>query len=163
MNPAPPVTITVSPMASFSLSRNQVRDRCASSPHRIQLLFGPHGLGTLEHRGLDPVVESFPRHEARETISPRVPMAPDLLPVDVDVSDLPAPELAAELVGRSAFGEEFDRLGIEHGVIEDRVIDVEHGRLAHQEDLRLGGQLSVDCRQGGIEPAWEIVAEYRQA
>ena len=81
----------------------------------------------------------------------------DLFPVDVDVSDLPAPELAAELVGRSALGEELDRLGIEHGVVEDRVIDVEDGRLADQEDLRLGGQLAVDRGQRGIEPAWEIV------
>ena len=42
------------------------------------------------------------------------------------------------------------------------MVEVEDGRLADQEDLRLGGQLAVDRGQRGIEPAGEVVAEERQ-
>src|SRR5208282_5821297 len=71
-------------------------------------------------------------------------------------------ESLMERLGTLARGQGLDGLGIEHGVVEDLMADVEHRRLADEQNSRVRGKNSVDGGQGGIEPAGYIPAEEGQ-
>src|SRR5271157_2493705 len=101
-------------------------------------------------------------HEVGETVARRSAMPVDLFPVDVNVCDTPILESLMERLGTLARGQGLDGLGIEHGVVEDLMADVEHRRLADEQNSRVRGKNSVDGGQGGIEPAGYIPAEEGQ-
>src|SRR5271165_2473755 len=81
-------------------------------------------------------------------------MPVDLFPVNVNVRDSPILQGLMELLGTLARGQELDGLGIEHGVVEDLMADVQNSRVR--------GKNPVDGGQGGIEPAGYIPPEEGQ-
>ena len=75
-------------------------------------------------------------------------MPVDLFPVDVNMRDAPLLEGLMELLGTLARGQELDGLGIENGVVEDLMADVEHRGLADEKDLRAQAAARRRSRQG---------------
>ena len=67
-----------------------------------------------------------------------------------------------KLLWSLARGQEFDLLGIEDGVVEDLMADVEHRRLADEQNFRVRAKNPVDSGKGRIEPAGQVAAEKSQ-
>ncbi len=86
-------------------------------------------------------------------------MAPDLLPVDVDVGHATLPERLAKLLRRFSFRQGLDRLVVENGVEDDRVIDMEDRGLTYQEGSRARGKLGVQPCQRRVQASWNIAPQ----
>src|SRR5271157_1913953 len=95
------------------------------------------GHWTIQQAFLDPGGKPLRGHEVGETVVPRSAIPVDRVPVDVNVCDTPILESLKERLGTLARGQGLDGLGIEHGVVEDLMADVEHRRLADEQNSRV--------------------------
>src|SRR5262245_36904856 len=148
MKPAPPVTTVVAsmrPPASSSSDGPPTSDSGISlpavgrkPPHPIKFLLQPGFCRRAEDARLNQSAEDGRRDEGGEAVIAGRAEPLDLAPIDVNVVDPQPIEVAPGLLGGAAADEGFDHLLVEDGVVDDRVPDVEDGRLADDQHAGAG-------------------------
>ena len=86
----------------------------------------------------------------------------DFLPVDIDVGQFPLSKRCMELLIALATGQELDHLRVEDRIVGDVVVEVEHGGLADNQGMGVGGSSVSSVASDRFQRRGTVAAQENQ-